>query len=78
MKKLTELNHELSGLVVKYRRKKDIRTKKSVSYMKISKLLEDEHNLSVSFNSVKRILDDVKDEKRNKRNMERRKSTVLV
>ena len=46
--------------------------------MKISKLLEDEHNLSVSFNSVKRILDDVKDEKRNKRNMERRKSTVLV
>ena len=78
VKKLTELNHELSGLVVKYRRKKDIRTKKSVSYMKISKLLEDEHNLSVSFNSVKRILDDVKDEKRNKRNIERRKSTVLV
>jgi DNA invertase Pin-like site-specific DNA recombinase len=78
VKKLTELNPELSGLVVKYRRKKDIRTKKSVSYMKISKLLEDEHNLSVSFNSVKRILDDVKDEKRNKRNMERRKSTVLV
>ena len=78
VKKLTELNHELSGLVVKYRRKKDIRTKKSLSYMKISKLLEDEHNLSVSFNSVKRILDDVKDEKRNKRNMERRKSTVLV
>ena len=78
VKKLTELNPELSGLVVKYRRKKDIRTKKSVSYMKISKLLEDEHNLSVSFNSVKRILDDVKDEKRNKRNMERRKSIVLV
>ena len=74
VKKLTELNPELSGLVVSYRRKKDIRTKKSVSYMKISKLLEDEHNLSVSFNSVKRILDDVKDEKRNKRNMERRKS----
>ena len=78
VKKLTELNHELSGLVVSYRRKKDRRTKKSLSYMKISKLLEDEHNLSVSFNSVKRILDDVKDEKRNKRNMERRKSTVLV
>ena len=78
VKKLTELNPELSGLVVKYRRKKDIRTKMSLSYMKISKLLEDEHNLSVSFNSVKRILDDVKDEKRNKRNMERRKSTVLV
>ena len=73
VKKLTELNPELSGLVVSYRRKKDRRTKKSLSYMKISKLLEDEHNLSVSFNSVKRILDDVKDEKRNKRNMERRK-----
>ena len=78
VKKLTELNPELSGLVVSYRRKKDIRTKKSLSYMKISKLLEDEHNLSVSFNSVKRILDDVKDEKRNKRNMERRKSIVIV
>ena len=78
VKKLTELNSELSGLVVSYRRKKDTRTKKPLSYMKISKLLEDEHNLSVSFNSVKRILDDVKDEKRNKRNIERRKSTVLV
>ena len=78
VKKLTELNPELSGLVVSYRRRKDIRTKKSLSYMKISKLLQDENNLSVSFNSVKRILDDVKDEKRNKRNMERRKSTVLV
>ena len=78
VKKLTELNPELSGLVVSYRRKKDRRTKKSLSYMKISKLLENEHNLSVSFNSVKRILDDVKDEKRNKRNMERRKSSVIV
>ena len=78
VKKLTELNPELSGLVVSYRRRKDIRTKKSLSYMKISKLLEDEHNLSVSFNSVKRILDDVNDEKRNKRNLERRKSSVIV
>ena len=78
VKKLTELNPELSGLVVSYRRRKDIRTKKSLSYMKISKLLQDENNLSVSFNSVKRILDDVKDEKRNKRNMERRKSSVIV
>ena len=78
VKKLTELNPELSGLVVKYRRKKDIRTKKSVSYMKISKLLQDEHNLSVSFNSVKRILDDVKDEKRNKRNIERRKNSSPI
>ena len=78
VKKLTELNHELSGLVVKYRRKKDIRTKKSLSYMKISKLLEDEHNLSVSFNSVKRILDDVKDEKRESRNRRRRKNLEIV
>ena len=78
VKKLTELNHELSGLVVKYRRKKDRRTKKPLSYMKISKLLEDQNNISISYISVKRILDDVKDEKRNKRNMERRKSTVLV
>ena len=78
VKKLTELNPELSGLVVSYRRKKDRRTKKPLSYMKISKLLQDEHNLSVSFNSVKRILDDVKDEKRNKRNIERRKSSPIL
>ena len=78
VKKLTELNPELSGLVVSYRRKKDIRTKKSLSYMKISKLLHDENNLSVSFNSVKRILDDVKDEKRNKRNIERRKNSSPI
>ena len=76
VKKLTELNPELSGLVVSYRRKKDIRTKKSLSYMKISKLLEDENNLSVSFNSVKRILDDVKMKKREERNRKRRKSTI--
>jgi len=78
VKKLTELNPELSGLVVSYRRKKDRRTKKSLSYMKISKLLEDEHNLSVSFNSVKRILDDVMDEKRNNRNMYRRKNSSPI
>ena len=78
VKKLTELNPELSGLVVSYRRKKDIRTKKSLSYMKISKLLEDENNLSVSFNSVKRILDDVKDEKRESRNRRRRKNLEIV
>ena len=78
MKKLTELNPELSGLVVSYRRKKDRKTKKSLSYMKISKLLEDENNLSVSFNSVKRILDDVKDEKRESRNRRRRKKLETV
>ena len=78
VKKLTELNPELSGLVVSYRRKKDIRTKNSLSYMKISKLLEDENNLSVSFNSVKRILDDVKDEKRESRNRRRRKRIETV
>jgi len=76
VKKLTELNPELSGLVVSYRRKKDRKTKKSLSYMKISKLLEDENNLSVSFNSVKRILDDVKDEKREIRNRRRRKINI--
>ena len=78
VKKLTELNPELSGLVVSYRRKKDRRTKNSLSYMKISKLLEDEHKVSVSFNSVKRILDDVKDEKRESRNRRRRKRIETV
>ena len=76
VKKLTERNPELSGLVVKYRRKKDTRTKKPLSYMKISKLLEDEHDLSVGFMSVKRILNDVKDEKREGRNRRRRLETV--
>ena len=78
VKKLTELNPELSGLVVKYRRKKDTRTKKPLSYMKISKLLEDEHDLSVGFMSVKRILNDVKDEKREGRNRRRRKRLETV
>jgi len=76
VKRLTELNPELSSLVVGYRRRKDRRTKKPLSYMKISKLLLQEHNLSVSFNTVKRILDDVKVEKRNMRNMKRRKQTI--
>ncbi len=74
VKRLSELNPELSTLVVSYRRRKDRRTKKPLSYMKISKLLLQEHNLSVSFNTVKRILDDVKVEKRNMRNMKRRKN----
>ena len=39
---------------------------------------EHENNLSVSFNSVKRILDDVKDEKREGRNRKRRKSNLTV
>ena len=76
VKRLTELNPELSTLVVCYRRRKDRRTKKPLSYMKISKLLLQENNLSVSFNTVKRILDDVKVEKRNMRNMKRRKQTI--
>jgi hypothetical protein len=46
--------------------------------MKISKLLQDEHNLQVGFMSVKRILDDVKDEKRDKRNMYRRKNSSPI
>jgi len=78
VKKLTELNPELSGLVVKYRRKKDRRTKKPLSYMKISKLLEDQNNISISYISVMRILDDVMDEKRESRNRRRRKRIETV
>ena len=45
------------------------------SYRKISTLLEENHSLSVSFNSVKRILDDYEMMKREERNRKRRKTT---
>jgi hypothetical protein len=41
--------------------------------MKISALIKEEHNLSISFNSVKRILEDVVRIKREERNRKRRK-----
>ena len=73
-RKLTETHPNLSGLVVSYKKRKDKRTRKLLSNSKISKLLMEEHNLSVSYKSVGRILEDVEREKREQRNRRRRKS----
>ena len=73
-RKLTETHSNLSGLVVSYKKRKDKRTRKLLSNSKISKLLMEEHNLSVSYKSVGRILEDVEREKREQRNRRRRKS----
>ena len=72
-KYLTEKNPELYDLVVSYRKKIDRKTHQPFSYRKISALLKEEHNLSISFNSVKRILEDVVRIKREDRNRKRRK-----
>ena len=74
-RKLTETHPNLSGLVVSYKKMKDKRTRKPLSNSKISKLLMEEHNLSVSYKSVGRILEDVEREKREQRNRRRRKNT---
>ena len=74
-RKLTETHSNLSGLVVSYKKRKDKRTRKLLSNSKISKLLMEEHNLSVSYKSVGRILEDVEREKREQRNRRRRKNT---
>ena len=74
-RKLTETHSNLSGLVVSYKKRKDKRTRKLLSNSKISKLLMEEHNLSVSYKSVGRILEDVEREKRERKNRRRRKNT---
>ena len=73
-RKLTEIHKDLSGWVVSYKKMKDKRTRKPLSNSKVSKLLMEEHNLSVSYKSVGRILEDVEREKREQRNRRRRKS----
>ena len=70
---LTEKHPELFELVVSYRKQIDRKTKKPLSYMNISKLLKDNHNISISYNTVNRILDDVVRIKREERNRKRRK-----
>ena len=72
-KYLTDRNPELFDLVVSYRKMIDRRTHQPFSYRKISALIKEEHNLSISFNSVKRILEDVVRIKREERNRKRRK-----
>ena len=71
-RKLTDTIPNLSNLVLSYKKTKDIRTRKPLTNTKISKLLLEEHNLSVSYKSVERILEDVERDKKEKINLKRR------
>ena len=75
-RKLTEIHKDLSGWVLSYKKVKDLRTRKPLNNTKISKLLFEEHNLSVSYKSVGRILEDIERDKREKINLKRRVSYV--
>ena len=75
-RKLTETHSNLSNLVLSYKKIKDMRTRKPLNNTKISKLLLEEHNLSVSYKSVGRILEDIERDKREKINSKRRVSYV--
>ena len=75
-KKITELHPNLSNLILSYKKMKDMRTRKPLTNTKISKLLLEEHNLSVSYKSVGRILEDIEREKKEKINSKRRVSYV--
>jgi len=71
-RKLTETNPNLSNLVLSYKKMKDMNTLKPLTNTKISNLLLEEHNLSVSYKSVGRILEDIERDKREKINRKRR------
>ena len=75
-KKLTDTIPNLSNLVLSYKKTKDIYTRKPLTNTKISNLLLEEHNLSVSYKSVGRILEDIERDKREKINLKRRVSYV--
>ena len=72
-RKLTDINPNLSNLVLSYKKTTDKRTRKPLNNSKISKLLLEEHNLSVSYNSITRILEDIERDKRERINRKRRK-----
>ena len=59
VRKLTETNPNLSNLVLSYKKMNDMNTRKPLTNTQISKLLLREHNLSVSYKSVGRILEDI-------------------
>ena len=63
-RKLTETNPNLSNLVLSYKKMKDMDTLKPLTNTQISKLLLREHNLSVSYKSVGKILEDIEGERR--------------
>ena len=75
-RKLTDTIPNLSNLVLSYKKTKDMRTRKPLTNTKISKLLLEEHNISVSYKSVGRILEDIERDKREKINSKRRVSYV--
>ena len=56
--KFPETNPNLSNLVLYYKKMKDMDTMKPLTNTQISKLLLREHNLSVSYKSVGKILED--------------------
>ena len=60
--KLREPNPNLSNLVLYYKKMKDMDTMKPLTNTQISKLLLREHNLSVSDESVGKILEDIEGE----------------
>ena len=62
--KLREPNPNLSNLVLYYKKMKDMDTMKPLTNTQISKLLLREHNLSVSYKSVGKILEDIEGERR--------------
>jgi len=74
-RKLTEIHKDLSGWVLSYKKMKDKRTRKPLSNSKISKLLLEEHNISVCYKTIGMILLDVEMEKRERINRRRRITT---
>ena len=69
---MTEYYPELTELVVSYRNTMDKKTRKPFSLRKISTLLNEEHNIKVNHNTIKKTLEDVEIMKRDERNMKRR------
>ena len=77
-RKLTEIHKDLSGLVLSYKKMKDIRTRKPLSNSKVSRLLLEEYNISVCYKTIGKILEDIEMEKRESRNRRRRKRIETV
>ena len=71
-KRLTEKSPELTHLIVSYRKKIDRKTHQPYSYRKISKLLQEKNEISISYQTVNRILGDVVFMKKEERNRKRR------
>ena len=73
-RRLTEIHSNLSHLVLSYKKMKDKRTRKPLSNSKVSTLLKKDHNISISYKTVGRIIEDIEMEKRERRNRRRRKN----